>query len=99
MGLQRIQGFSGMSYSVYAGGLIVANGCTRSIMHATRLVYSHNFGIMMVPSSLCRPMGAWNRILINTATRKLSVSTRIGTANYPNSHPCKIVFVNGNLVS
>src|SRR6266852_2767423 len=75
-----------------------ANGCTRSITRATHLVWSLNFGTMTALSSLCRPMGAWNPISITTGTRKLLVFTRIGNVNYLNLHPCRIVFVNGNLM-
>ena len=69
----------------------------RSITPATHLVYSQGFGMMMALSSPYRPMGVWSRTLINTATRKLSVSIQTGNVNYPSLRPYRIVFVNGNL--
>ena len=69
----------------------------RSITPVTHLVYSRRFGMMMAPSSPYRLMGVWSRTLINTATRKLSVSIQTGNVNYPSLRPYRIVFVNGSL--
>src|SRR5712671_3876230 len=81
------------------GTLVILTSRTRLIIPLTRLVNSRRFGITAAPSSLCRLMDARTRTSINMATRKLSVSIQIGNVNYLNSPLCRIVFVNGSLVS